>query len=180
LATSEFAARELTDLDGAYSPQAARSATDAIMGKLVVFVSIGSSPPCTKVSIVGSSGRGFEGIMRARLFWPIVIGFALTACAIQRAQIGARINMIGLAKEQVLACMGPPTTQYAQGTTEVWSYNSKNNATPAGDGNGRYCTVNVKMWAGRVGAVDYLGPAGGLITFNEACAFAVQKCVANP
>jgi len=37
LATSEFAARELTDLDGAYSPQAARTATDAIMGKLVVF-----------------------------------------------------------------------------------------------------------------------------------------------
>jgi hypothetical protein len=36
------------------------------------------------------------------------------------------------------------------------------------------------MWSGRVGAVDYLGLSGGLITFNEACAFAVQKCAANP
>jgi hypothetical protein len=118
--------------------------------------------------------------MRARLFWPIVIGFALTACAIQRAQIDARPNMIGLSKEQVLACMGPPTTQYAQGTTEVWSYNSENKVTPAVPGSGRYCTVNVKMWAGRVGAVDHLGPAGGLITFNEACAFLIEKCAAKP
>jgi hypothetical protein len=116
--------------------------------------------------------------MRARLFWPIVIGFALTACTFQRAQIAndARINMIGLSKEQVLACMGPPLNQDAKGTTEVWSYNSENNVTPAGDGNGRYCTVNVKMWNGHVGAVDYLGPAGGIITPNEACAFAIEKC----
>jgi hypothetical protein len=93
------------------------------------------------------------GIMRARLFWPIVVCFALTACAIQRSQIAndARSNMIGLSEEQVLACMGPPLNQDAKGTTEV-------------------------MWNGRVGTVDYLGPAGGLITFNEACAFAIEKC----
>jgi hypothetical protein len=120
--------------------------------------------------------------MRARLFWPIVIAFALTACTIQRVQIAndARMHMIGLSKEQVRACMGPPTNQYAKGTTEVWSYNSVNNATPAGDGNGRYCTVNLNIWAGQVGSVDYLGPSGGLITFNEACAFAIEKCVAKP
>jgi hypothetical protein len=55
--------------------------------------------------------------MRARLFWPIVIGFALTACAFQRAQIAndARINMIGLSKEQVLACMGPPLNHGCRG-----------------------------------------------------------------
>jgi hypothetical protein len=39
---AEFAVRELTDLDGAYFatgalPPKARSATDAIMGKIVVF-----------------------------------------------------------------------------------------------------------------------------------------------
>jgi hypothetical protein len=118
--------------------------------------------------------------MRARLFWPI-IGFALTACAFERAQIAndARINMIGLSKEQVLACMGPPLNQYAKGTTEVWSYNSEKKVTPDGDANGS-CTINVKMWSGRVGAVDYLGLSGGLITFNEACASAVQKCAASP
>jgi hypothetical protein len=127
-------------------------------------------------------GLVFGGIMRAHQFWPMVIGFALTACAVQRAQIAndARINMIGLSKEQVVACMGPPLNQYAQGATEVWSYNSGNNTTPAAPGNGRYCTVNIKMWNGRVGAVDYLGPTGGIITFNEACAVAIEKCAGKP
>src|SRR5215469_10166512 len=122
------------------------------------------------------------GIMRARLFWLIVIGFALTACAFQRAQIAndARINMIGLSKEQVLACMGPPLNQGATGATEIWSYNSENNVMPAGDGNGRYCAINIKMWNGRVGAVDYSGPAGGLVSFNEACAVAIEKCTTKP
>jgi hypothetical protein len=112
-------------------------------------------------------------------FWPIIICFALTACAIQRSQTAneARNNMIGLSKEQVLACMGPPLSKGAEGETEVWSYNSGNNVTPT---SGRYCTTNVKMWNGHVGAVDYIGPAGGIITPNEGCAFAVQKCVANP
>jgi hypothetical protein len=116
--------------------------------------------------------------MPAGLFWPIVIGLALTACALQRAQIAndAGRNMVGLSKEQVLACMGPPLNKGAEGETEVWSYNSGNN----GGGNGRYCTINVKMWNGRVGAVDYSGPSGGLITPNEACAFAVEKCAAKP
>jgi hypothetical protein len=30
------------------------------------------------------------------------------------------------------------------------------------------------------GAVDYLGPTGGIITFNEACAFAIEKCADKP
>ena len=112
----------------------------------------------------------------------IVIGLALSACSIQRAQIAndAQAKMIGLSKEQVLACMGPPINKGAEGGTEVWSYNSGNNVTTAGGGNGRYCTINVKMWNGRVGAVDYLGPAGGLVTPNEACAFAVEKCATKP
>ena len=120
--------------------------------------------------------------MRGGLFWPTVIGSVLAACAIQRSQIAndTRTNMIGLSKEQVLACMGPPINKGAEGGTEVWSYNSGNNVTTAGGGNGRYCTINVKMWNGRVGAVDYLGPAGGLVTPNEACAFAVEKCATKP
>jgi hypothetical protein len=31
---------------------------------------------------------------------------------------------VGLSKEQVLACMGPPANRMAEGATEVWSYNS--------------------------------------------------------
>jgi hypothetical protein len=89
------------------------------------------------------------------------------------------MDMIGLSKEQILACMGPPLNQDIKGTAEVWSYNSENHVTPAGDVSG-HCTVNVKMWNGRVGAVDYLGPAGSIITFNEACVFATKKCAAKP
>jgi hypothetical protein len=121
--------------------------------------------------------------MRARLFWPIVICIAFTACGIHRSQIpnDSQSKMIGLSKEQVLACMGPPPIKRAEEDgTEVWSYNSGNNVTSAGNGNGRYCTINVKMWNGRVGAVDYLGPGSGVITPNEACAFAVEKCEVRP
>jgi hypothetical protein len=41
-------------------------------------------------------------------------------------------KLVGLSKEQVLACMGPPGTRMAEGATEVWSYNS---------GDGRTTTV---------------------------------------
>src|SRR5262249_52675397 len=33
---------------------------------------------------------------------------------------------------------------------------------------------------GRVGAVDYSGPAGGLVSFDEACAVAIEKCTTKP
>jgi hypothetical protein len=36
----------------------------------------------------------------------------------------ARGRCVGLTKEQVLACMGPPAIRMAEGATEVWSYNS--------------------------------------------------------
>jgi hypothetical protein len=115
--------------------------------------------------------------------------------------------MVGLTKEQVLTCMGPPATKAAEGATEVWSYNSGNdhtqvatfgqstttaslygnrnfaagNAYTMGSGLGvssrRYCTVNVVMGAGRVSRVNYSGPTGGLLTGGDQCAFAVQNCV---
>jgi hypothetical protein len=37
--------------------------------------------------------------------------------------------MVGLSKEQVLACMGPPATKAAEGAAEVWSYASGNGRT---------------------------------------------------
>ena len=32
--------------------------------------------------------------------------------------------MVGMSKEQILACMGPPANKAAEGQTEVWGYNS--------------------------------------------------------
>ena len=129
-------------------------------------------------------------------------------CALQRAQVAevARNKMVGLSKEQVLACMGPPAQRMAEGQTEVWSYASGNGATTAvGSGSAyttgsvvgtpsgaagyartnssaivtssrRYCTVNVVMADGRVSRVNYAGPTGGIVSQGEQCAFAVQNC----
>lgn len=138
-----------------------------------------------------------------------VIAVSLAGCAIERAQVAgeAQQKMIGLTKEQVLTCMGPPISKAAEGGTEVWSYNSGNdhtqiatfgqsttnaslygnrqfatgNAYTTGSGFGissrRYCMVNVVMGGGRVSRVNYTGPTGGLLTAGEQCAFAVQNCV---
>ncbi len=119
----------------------------------------------------------------------MAIGLVLSACAIQRAQVAneAQNSMIGLSKEQILACMGPPANQAAVGATEVWSYNSGNGRATAfvsGDQNfatavstRRFCTVNVTMTSGRVSSLSYIGPTGGLLSPNEQCAFAVANCV---
>ena len=115
--------------------------------------------------------------------------------------------MVGLSKEQVLGCMGPPANKAAEGQTEVWSYASGNgysstiasadvsttaqsslvgnqvyaSANSTGLGTAistrRYCTVSVVLRAGLVSAVNYQGPTGGLLTSGEQCAFAVDACV---
>jgi hypothetical protein len=122
----------------------------------------------------------------------------LGACAIQRAQVAndAKDKMIGLTKEQVLACMGPPANRMSEGVTEVWSYQSGDGTVVssgsanvyASRGTGqafgsavsllsrRFCQVNVVMNAGRVSQLGYQGPTGGLLTAGEQCAYVVQNC----
>jgi len=80
----------------------------------------------------------------------LMTGCFLTSCAVQRAVVAqsAQAKMVGLSKEQVLACMAPPAQKMAEGVTEVWSYSS---------GNDR-------------------GPTGGLLTGGDQCAFAVENC----
>src|SRR5829696_2756532 len=119
----------------------------------------------------------------------IAIVVLVSACSIQRAQVAgeAQARMVGLTKEQVLACMGPPARQAAEGTTEVWSYSSGNDHTQVsafgqsmtnaslygspglstgtastfssgfGVASRRHCTVNVVMTGGRVNRVNYAG-----------------------
>lgn len=145
---------------------------------------------------------------------PIVFCVAtiLAGCAVQRAQVAqdARAQMVGMSKEQVLACMGPPGNKAAEGSTEVWSYasgdgysttmmtanvNSSGQASRVGNqvsgsvsstGFGtatsrrRFCTVNVVMTDGAVSAVNYQGPTGGLLTQGEQCAYVVDACVKHP
>jgi outer membrane protein assembly factor BamE (lipoprotein component of BamABCDE complex) len=143
---------------------------------------------------------------------PILICFSTVAgCAFQRAQLAqdAQGRMVGMSKEQILACMGPPQTKAAEGATEIWSYASgdgrttvvgtgvfNTSASISGNRNyasgtastastavatsrQRHCTVNVTMNEGRVSQVNYVGPTGGLLTAGEQCAFAVQNCAAS-
>ncbi len=149
--------------------------------------------------------------MRISLGMPLLLGLAAvgTGCSLQRAQVAneAQSKMIGLSKEQVLACMGAPQGKAAEGATEVWSYGSgdgktivntfggsttnasvtggpnyaSGSATTTGSGFGvatqRGCTVQVVMSEGRVSRVNYAGPTGGLLTKGEQCAYAVENCV---
>ena len=114
-----------------------------------------------------------------------------------RAQVAtqAKAQMIGMSKEQVLACMGAPFQQAAVGQTEVWSYPSGGDTTTVSTANGsvdaagnasafgvsqsahRYCVVNVVMTAGKVSGVNYTGRTGGWASEGEQCAFAVKNCV---
>ena len=143
-----------------------------------------------------------------RVIAVVALAVLVGGCAVQRAVVAndAQSKMVGMTKEQVLGCMGPPAAKAAEGATEVWSYSSGNNkqivstfgssntnasvsgnrnyvtgqATTTSSGFGvarsRYCTVNVTMVDGRVSRLNYIGPTGGLLTAGEQCAFAVQNC----
>jgi hypothetical protein len=124
-----------------------------------------------------------------RILGIVALGVALSGCAIQRAQVAqdARVQMVGLSKEQVLGCMGAPVNKAAEGNTEVWGYTSGNGMTIASASYDRYggtavsssrfCNINIVMASGRVTAVNYTGPTGGLLSAGEQCAYAVDACV---
>jgi len=115
----------------------------------------------------------------SRIF-PFAVALLLAGCALQRAQIAqqAQVGMVGMSKEQILTCMGPPANRAAEGQTEVWAYATMPTMdVDEGTGSTRYCGVNLTMRSWRVSAVNYQGPTGGLITQDEQCAYVVDKCV---
>ena len=107
-----------------------------------------------------------DAMLPLRTVVAVVIAACVAHCGAERAQIAnyAQNKMIGLTKEQVLACMGPPASKATEGATEVWSYPSGN------------CTVNVTTMDGKVKRMNYVGPTGGLLSQNEQCFFAVANC----
>ena len=110
-------------------------------------------------------------------------------CTLQRAEIAqdARAQMVGMTKEQVLACMSVPANKAAESATKVWGYASGNGMTVASASfdryggtavsSSRFCNVNIVFGGGQVSAVNYMGPTGGLLTAGEQCAYAVDACV---
>ncbi len=73
---------------------------------------------------------------------PVLIAslFLITACTFQRSMVAsdAQTKMVGLKKEQVLACMGTPVSKATEGQTEVWTYNSGNGSATVST----FATVN--------------------------------------
>jgi hypothetical protein len=130
--------------------------------------------------------------------WPpvILLSLAMGACSIQRSRIAtqAKETMVGMNKEQVLACMGGPGQRTSVGQTEVWSYASGGDSAGISTGgridqlqNGgglglafvahRYCVVNVVMTDGVVDKVNYSGRTGGPLSPDEQCEFAIRNCI---
>jgi hypothetical protein len=150
-----------------------RTADDELMVAGVTGQMLSGSVLVLNVEYISAVGwrRGhlWEEVMSPqRTLVAVVIAACVADCAGQRAQIAnyAQNKMIGLTKEQVLACMGTPASKATEGATEVWSYPSES----------RFCTVNVTMMDGRVKRMNYVGPTGGLLSENEQCFFAVANC----
>lgn len=135
----------------------------------------------------------------------IALAVLIGGCSIKRSETAhdAQTQMVGMGKEDVLACMGPAAQKSAEGGTEIWSYPSGNGAvstvstasetsfgsfSPYGEtgnafgiGNSysqrRFCVVNVAFNHDQVRAIRYSGPTGGLLTQGEQCAYAIENCV---
>jgi hypothetical protein len=101
----------------------------------------------------------------------ILLGCAagLFACSRERLELAqdAQSYMVGLSKDEVQGCMGPPSQTTTQGSTEVWSFEPRN---------GGLCTVSVVILGDRVSQVDYLSPTGERIAGGQ-CSVAVRNCM---
>ena len=103
---------------------------------------------------------------------------ALGGCAIQRAVVAhsAQEKMVGLSREQILACMGPPGQKMAEGATEVWSYNSGNDhVTAIGTG---YAQTNGSINGQRTGS-SYSGTGSSTTTSLSTATASRRFCNVN-
>jgi hypothetical protein len=101
-------------------------------------------------------------------------------------------GMIGLSKEHVLSCMGPPTSTANAGATEIWSYNSfgpiNSSTVVTGDqslavgstsASQEFCVVNLTIQNDRIVAANTRSQ-GKLLSPNLPCYAVLHACVPNP
>jgi hypothetical protein len=112
--------------------------------------------------------------------------------AIQSSQVAEQINgMVGLSREHVLVCMGPPSSTAHVGATEVWAYNSLGpvNSSTVVTGNQslavgstttsrEFCAVNT-MQGDRVVAANYRSQ-GKVLAPSLPCYTVLHACALNP
>ena len=125
---------------------------------------------------------------RTAIWLAPLAGLSLAACA-ERPEVDqiAQQAMIGLAKKDILACLGEPVKRRALGEgTEIWTYpigytttdappwaaglNFSLSAPPVA------CDVRVVMTNARVSQVTYVLPDGRALPSGRQCTFAVQQC----
>jgi hypothetical protein len=117
-----------------------------------------------------------------------IVAFSLVACA-ERPEVDqiAQQSMIGLAKRDILACMGEPARRRAlDDGTEIWTYDIGETTTdspPWAPGlnfsalaSSAPCDVRLVMTNARVSQVGYLMPDGRGLPSGQQCSFAVQEC----
>lgn len=128
-----------------------------------------------------------------RLLSRLVVVIVAGCGPIQSAQVADQINgMVGLSKEHVLSCMGPPSSTAQVGATEVWAYNSAGavNSSTLVSGNQsmafgstttsqEFCAVNLTMQSDRVVAANYRSQ-GKLLAPSLPCYMVLHACVPNP
>ncbi len=94
--------------------------------------------------------------------------------------------MVGMSREDVLACMGPPLQKATEGTVEVWRYAtgsgqqalfSATNGNAIGASFNRYCIINIAFRGAGVSSLSYSGPSGPPVGPYAECALAVKECV---
>ena len=121
--------------------------------------------------------------------WPApLVALSLLACA-ERPEVDqiAQQAMIGLAKKDILACLGEPVKRRAHGKgTEIWTYPigyTDTDAPPWAAGLDFSllappvaCDVRVVMTNARVSQVTYVLPDGRALPSGRQCTFTVQQC----
>jgi hypothetical protein len=117
-----------------------------------------------------------------------LVALSLVACA-ERPEVDqiAQQAMIGLAKKDILACMGEPVRRRAAGEgTEIWTYSVGITATGtppwaaglnlAASRASLPCDVRIVMTNARVSQLGYVLPDGRGLPSGQQCTFAVQEC----
>lgn len=113
------------------------------------------------------------------LVWMVL---ALGCQTHQRAALAARaqLEMVGMAKRDVLVCAGVPDKSVLSEGLEFLTYLRSGNG-PLYDADGptrqKRCEVTVVLDAGKVLRVAYAETQSGPLTKNEQCAFVVGDCV---
>jgi hypothetical protein len=123
--------------------------------------------------------------------WATVITVSMAGCALQDFDTAekARTKMVGLSKENLLRCAGPPASRATEGQTEVWRYQTGGGTTYSQDvtgqvhGHNSYCIIDIIIVGDAVQSVNYTADRGGpgtvMIGQNPLCARAVRRCVGN-